>query len=128
MVSATLLFALLAPAAGGGDDLARFLGKWRGDSICVARNTACHDETVVYRLADLPDKHGYVSVDADKIVNGSAINMGKLEFRYDQSQRMLVCEYSQGVWRFKLNAEVREGKLTRADGSEFRRVKLRKER
>jgi hypothetical protein len=127
MVFAIVLIALLAPAALEGDELSRFLGKWRGDSSCVARNTACHDETVVYRLSNLPSKPGHVSVSADKIVNGNAINMGTLEFRYDQSQQMLVCEYSQGVWRFKLNGEGMEGKLTLQDGTEFRRVTLKRE-
>jgi len=127
MLFAIVLLALLAPAASGADDLSRFLGKWRGDSSCVARNTACHDETVIYRLANLPNKPGYVLVSADKIVNGNAINMGTLEFRHDQTQQMLVCECSQGVWRFKRNGGRMEGKLTLQDGTEFRRVTLQRE-
>jgi hypothetical protein len=128
MLFAIVLLVLLAPAASGADDLSRFLGKWRGDSSCVARNTACHDETVVYRLSDLPNKPGYVLVSADKIVNGNAINMGTLEFRYHQTQQMLVCEYSQGVWQLKLTGERMEGRLTLQDGTEFRRVTLQRER
>jgi hypothetical protein len=127
MVLITVLIALLAPVAAGGDDLMRFLGKWRGDSSCVARNTACHDETVVYRIASLPDKPNHVSVNADKIVNGNAINIGTLEFRYEQPTRTVECEYSQGVWRFKVAGEYLEGSLTLSDGTEFRRVRLRKE-
>jgi hypothetical protein len=100
---ATVLIALLAPAPDGGGDLARFLGTWRGDSSCVAKNTACRDETVVYRLAILPNKPGFVSVSADKIVNGNAINMGTLKFRYDQAQRTLVCGYPPG--RLAIQAE-----------------------
>ena len=126
MVLATVLIALLAPAQGGGDGLAQFLGKWRGDSSCVAKNTACRDETIIYRIANLPDKPGFVAVDADKIVNAKAINMGMLEFRYDQPHHTLVCEYSQGVWRLKLTGEDLQGTLTRQDGSEFRRVKLQR--
>jgi hypothetical protein len=124
MLFAIVLMALFAPAAS---DLSGFLGKWRGDSSCVARNTACHDETVVYRLSRLLNKPGYVSVRADKIVNGNAINMGTLEFRHHPTQQMLVCEYSQGVWRLKLNGERMEGRLTLQDGTEFRRVTLQRE-
>jgi hypothetical protein len=126
-VFGTIVMAMLLPAVSAGDEdgVSRLFGKWRGTSSCVARNTACRDETVVYHLARLPDKPGYVSINADKIVNGNAIHMGTLEFRYDQS--MLVCEYAQGVWRLKVTGEKMEGTLTRQDGTEFRRVMLRKE-
>ena len=122
-----LLMAMLAPAAIAGDDISQLVGTWRGDSTCVARNTACHDETVVYHLANLPDKPGYVSVSADKIVNGQAINMGTLEFHYDQADHTLICKYAQGVWRLKVVGEKIDGTLIRQDGTEFRRVTLRKE-
>jgi hypothetical protein len=109
------------------DDLERFVGEWRGDSTCVAKNTACRDETVIYRIAKIPEKSGYLSVSADKIVNGNAVNMGTLEFRYDQDRDLLICEYSQGRWQFKVDGRKMEGTLTRADNSVFRSVILRKE-
>jgi hypothetical protein len=80
---------------------------------------------VVYHLANLPD--GYVSISADKIVNGNAINMGTLEFRYDPDESTLICEYSQGVWRLKVNGDRMQGTLIGKDGAEFRRVQLRRE-
>jgi hypothetical protein len=135
-VARMILIAMLVPAAIAAgqdsarknppDDVSRLLGKWQGGSSCLAKNSSCHDETVVYNLAHLPGKPGYVSISADKIVNGNAINMGTLEFRYDQAERMLVCEYSQGVWRLKVNGEKMEGTLTLPDGTEFRRVMLQK--
>jgi hypothetical protein len=109
------------------DDLERLVGEWRGDSTCVAKNTACRDETVIYRIAKIPEKSGYLSVSADKIVNGNAVNMGTLEFRYDQDRDLLICEYSQGRWQFKVDGRKMEGTLTRADNSVFRSVILRKE-
>jgi hypothetical protein len=66
-------------------------------------------------------------VSADKIVDGKAVNMGTLEFRYVEDQHALVCEYAQGVWRLSVDGEKIEGTLTRPDGSLFRRVALRKE-
>ena len=128
--------ATLLPAAIAGDqdsarrappdDVSRLLGKWHGSSSCVAKNTSCHDETVVYKLANLLGKPGYISVNADKIVNGNAINMGTLDFRYHQAEQLLVCEYSQGVWRLKVNGEKMDGTLIRQDGTVFRRVMLQK--
>ena len=109
------------------NELSRFEGRWRGNSSCVAKGTACHDETVVYHIVRLTKKSGYVSVTADKLVNGHPVNMGTLEFRYDQDQQALVCEYSQGFWRFRLDGGKMEGTLTAPDNTVFRRVTLDKE-
>jgi hypothetical protein len=37
-------------------------------------------------------KPGAFSVSADKIVDGKAVNMGTLEFRYIAAQHALVCD------------------------------------
>jgi hypothetical protein len=115
-----LLCVLVLGLAGEVDC---FIGEWHGDSTCVAKNTACRDETVVYRIA--AGKSGYASVSADKIVNGEAVNMGTLEFRHDHDS--LICEYAQGVWRLKMDHGKIQGTLTRSDGTVFRLVELRKE-
>ena len=109
-----IVAALILPIANAEDtaqpaEVSRFVGEWHGDSTCVAKNTACHDETVVYRIARLPEKPGYVAVSADKIVSGKAVNMGTLEFRYDHDQQLLVCEYSKGVWRLKVDGAKMDG-------------------
>jgi hypothetical protein len=122
-MGAFLCVLVLGLAAAG--ELDSFVGEWHGDSTCVAKNTACHDETVVYRIAEIPGKSGYASVSADKIVNGNAVNMGTLEFRNDHG--MLICEYAQGVWQLKMDHGKIQGTLTRADGTVFRQVDLRKE-
>lgn len=117
----TLLLPLLVQGADG------IAGTWRGESACVAIGTACTPETVVYRFASLPAKPGYFSGSADKIMNGHPINMGTLEFRYDDRQHELTCEYAQGTWRLKVEGNGIEGTLTRSDGTVFRKVILRKE-
>jgi len=102
-------------------------GIWRGQSSCEQKNSACRQETVVYRFSPIQDKPGSFSVSADKIVDNKAVNMGTLEFRYVEDQQALVCEYSQGVWRLSVQGQTIEGTLTRPDGSLFRRVALHKE-
>ena len=116
--AATAIFVL--PASAG--NVERFLGEWHGDSTCVARNTACRDEVVVYRISK--QDSGRISVSADKIVNGSPINMGALEFRYDADHDLLICDYAQGIWKLKVDGARMEGTLTRPDNSLFRRVTL----
>ena len=102
-------------------------GIWRGQSFCEQKESACRDETVVYRVSPLQDKPDSFSVSADKIVDGKAVNMGTLEFRYIAAQNALVCEYAQGVWQLSVDGNKMEGTLTRPDGIVFRRVALRKE-
>ena len=71
-----VVIVMLIPLEADGKGSDDYLGTWRGESVCAARNTACQDETVVYRLAKIPAKPGYFTVDADKIVDGKAVNMG----------------------------------------------------
>ena len=102
-------------------------GVWRGQSSCEQKESACREETVVYRFSPLQDKPGSFLVSEDKIVDGEAVNMGILEFRYVEGQHALVCESAQGVWRLSVDGEKIEGTLTRPDGSRFRRVMLHKQ-
>src|SRR5689334_14476238 len=109
---ALILATILWPVAAAPDDTSPVIGDWRGESLCVAANTACRDETVVYHIAKHPEKSAYVSVSADKIVDGKAVNMGTLEFRYDDARHTLECEYAQGVWCLKVDGAKIEGTLT----------------
>lgn len=109
------------------DEASRFAGTWRGNSVCVAKNTACHDEVVVYRVQKLPAPD-HVTISADKVVNGKPINMGSLEFHYEQQIQSWVCQYPPGVWRLRVHGTAVEGTLTQPDGSLFRQLSLRKDR
>ena len=117
-----------APAAHCQTDdvAAQFAGTWRGNSVCVAKSTACHDETVVYRVQKLPAR-GNVIISADKIVDGKAITMGSLEFHYDQRSKSWLCQYAQGVWRLTVAGAQVNGTLKQPDGTLFRQIALRKD-
>lgn len=103
-------------------------GTWRGESRCVAANTACRDETVTYRFSAKPTRADVFSVSADKSVDGKPVNMGILEFEYDHARGVLTCTYAQGTWHLHVNGGAMEGTLTRSDGTVFRRVSLHKEK
>jgi hypothetical protein len=124
-----LVFTALAllGALAATQDESKLLGDWRGDSTCVATGTACRDEKVVYHIAKIPGKPGSVSVSADKIVDGAAIDMGTLEFLYDPDKQTLVREQSQGVWLFTVDGNKMEGTLRGPDKTIFRRVTLKKD-
>jgi hypothetical protein len=100
---------------------------WSGESKCTGARSACHDETVVYPIAKLSGKPGWMSVSADKMVNGEPVNMGTLQFQYDAPNHTLTCEYAQGIWRLKVDGFNMEGTLTLTDKTVGRHVKLKKE-
>lgn len=99
-------------------------GDWTGESICQARDSACHDEKVVYHVK--PGKQAdMVTIDADRITDGKAVDMGALEFTYDKTAQTLVSETS-GHWLFKINWNKMDGTLTLANGTLFRKIALTK--
>ena len=71
-------------------------GTWRGDSICAAEASACHDERVVYYIRDVPNRPNQVVVQADKIVDGKPITMGTGEWEYDRAGGTL--EWRTPAW------------------------------
>jgi hypothetical protein len=100
------------------------IGDWTGESICQVKNSPCHDEKVVYHVtrgkaADL------VECSADKIVDGKAVNMGTLVFKYDKEAGTLVCD-DHGHWQFTIKGNKMEGTLTLADGTLYRKIALTK--
>jgi hypothetical protein len=117
----------LIAAAQNAEDESKLVGNWSGESKCTGARSACHDETVVYHIAKLSGKPGWMSVSADKIVNGEPVNMGTLEFQYDAANHTLTCEYAQGVWRLKIDGLNMESTLTLTDKTIGRQVKLKKE-
>jgi hypothetical protein len=117
----------LSAVAQNTDDESQLVGNWRGESKCTGARSACHDETVVYHIAELSGKPGWMSVSADKIVNGEPVNMGTLQFQYDAPNHTLTCEYAQGVWRLKIDGLNMEGTLTLTDKTVGRHVRLKKD-
>jgi hypothetical protein len=116
--------SLAAPAkTDSTSDESQVVGDWQGESLVQVKNSAAKDEKVVWHVvrANEPDK---VNVTADKIVNGRAITMGTLPFKYDKNKKTIVCEYEQGVWTLAVKGNKMEGTLTRPDQTVFRRVTL----
>jgi hypothetical protein len=123
----TLLAASESAVVAAAQDESKLWGDWRGDSTCVATGTACRDEKVIYHIAKIPGKSGYVAITGDKIVNGATITMGTLEFRYDPDKQTLVREQTPGVWVFTVDGNQMEGTLTHPDKTILRRVTLKKD-
>ncbi len=102
------------------------VGDWRGDSVCVVRDSACRDEDSLYHVAKLAGKPGWFSMKLDKIVDGKPVTMGTTECSYDSAKRALTCEVPRGVFRFTIQANKMAGTMSLADGTLWRKITLSK--
>ena len=114
--------ALLSSHSGGSGD--SLTGKWTGTSICQTRNSSCRDENVVFYIS--PAGGESYKIRADKIVNGQAIDMGELDFVFDQAAHTLTCKFSAGTWVLVVGNRHIEGSLTTPEKVLFKRLSLSK--
>ena len=112
--------------AQDGPASSKLAGTWRGDSLCVEKGTACHDEVAVYRIAAIPGKPGALLVSGGKVVDGKEIVMGTGEWRYDSAKRTLSVELPRGVITLKADGDKLEGTFTLPDKTILRRIALKK--
>jgi len=113
--------------AQAADDESLLVGDWRGESKVQAKNTAAKDEVVIWHIAK-GSEPGRLIVTADKIVDGKAISMGALEFKYDREKKQIVCDNKRGIWKLTFKGNTLEGTLTLPDQTVLRRVVLEKTR
>ena len=107
-----------APAQGTAR-AATPIGVWRGTSTCLVRPSACHDETVVYRITPTAVRDS-VSMDARKIVNGQEEGMGVLGCHFVERSAALTCTMRNGVWQFTIRRDSLVGELRLPDDTKFR--------
>src|SRR6266700_344241 len=117
-----------APAKPVNNGAALPLGDWRGDSICVVRESACHDEKALYHVKSLPNKPGWVSMQADKIVDGKPEMMGTSDCSYDAEKHLLSCELERGSIHLTVAGDKMEGAMLLKDKTLWRRISLKKDK
>jgi len=124
-VLAMAMAALLAPGAAQADETA-FVGTWRGESLCVQKGTACHDEVAVYRISAVPGKRGVLTVSGGRVVDGDEVVMGTGEWRYDGDAHALVSQGLPGVITLTIDGDKMTGTYVLADKTVLRRIALRR--
>jgi hypothetical protein len=102
------------------------LGDWRGDSICVIRESACHDEDSLYHVTRMAEKPGWFSMKLDKIVQGKPELMGTVECSYDAPKQALECVFPKGVLHFTVEGKTMQGVMTLTDKTLWRKLSLKK--
>ena len=98
------------------------VGTWRGTSVCLVQPSACHDETVVYRITrtNVTDS---LTMDARKIVRGEEQGMGVLACRFTSSTGWLTCPIPHGTWQYRVRNDSLVGELRLPDNTKFRDVR-----
>ena len=103
------------------------VGTWRGRSVCVVRQSACKDETVVFRIARRGTRDS-LAVDGRKIVGGHEVEMGVLGCQLNASRGYFTCAIPSGTWRFRARHDSLIGQLRERDGTLFRNATAVRER
>jgi hypothetical protein len=122
---------LVAPAAWSQTTpAASVIGSWVGESKCTALDSPCRDEHVVYRITADKKNPAQLSIDADKIVEGTPQFMGTIVCQHHADQATLSCTGNtpkQDDWEFHISGDTMTGTL--AIGPErqvYRRITVRK--
>src|SRR5262249_51194951 len=119
--------SLSAHAGKANADEQALVGDWRGDSICVVRPSACHDEKALYHVKKTGNAPNQYSIDADKIVDGKPEYMGTLECTYAPEKHALACSARNLVLNLTLEGNNLNGPMSLHDATLWRNITLRRE-
>jgi hypothetical protein len=108
------------------DDRA-LVGDWRGDSICVVRPSACNDEKALYHFKQIGGQPNRFSLQADKIVNGQAEEMGTMECSYAPEKHAVTCSTPRLALYLTLKGNSLDGTMNLTDGTLWRNISLKKD-
>ena len=106
------------------------LGSWEGDSKCTVPDSPCHDEHVLYQIAEDKKDPFQLNLDAYKIVEGAPDFMGTLTCHFESKTGALSCTSSNkdnDDWEFHVMGDAMSGRLVLDHGRTlYRRVTLRR--
>lgn len=121
-----IAFTLLQPASG--QSVKTVVGSWEGDSKCVVRDSPCHDEHVLYQIAQDRKDPWQLNLDTYKIIEGAPDFAGTLTCHYESKAGALSCTSgSKDDWEFHVMGDAMAGRLTLDDGKTlYRRILLHK--
>lgn len=104
----------------------KITGTWRGESLCVDKNSGCHDEIAVYRIATIAGKTDALLVSGGKMVDGKEVVLGKGEWAYDRPKSTLMVDLPMGAITLKQEGDTLKGTYVLHDKSVLRRITLKK--
>ena len=127
MMICSLLGAGAVSTSSPADQRNTAVGTWRGESRCMVTPSSCRDEDSVYRIAAVAQSQTKVTLTANKIVDRREINMGTSECSFSPHTHVLKCPLPNGATiRFELKGDSLNGTMTLSDGTEWRKIALRR--
>ena len=131
MIRAFIMFFLfcgVVPVLHASDKAV--LGSWEGDSRCTVPDSPCHDERVLYQIAEDKKDPFLLDLDGYKIVDGAPEFMGTLTCHFESKTGGLSCTSSnkdKDDWEFHVMGDAMSGRLTIDHGKTlYRRITLRR--
>lgn len=117
-------------SAPGASGLTEVAGTWEGESICQVANSPCHNEHVVYEIAEDKETAGKARIEAYKIVNSEKEWMGTLLCDYRSAEHTLSCALKEGKpgnWTFQVKDGAMSGTLVLSETKTlYRKVNLKR--
>jgi hypothetical protein len=114
----------------GTSDLSEVVGAWEGESICQVANSQCHDEHVIYEIAENNGAAGKVKIEGYKVVNSEKQWMGTLLCDYRSADHILTCAPKEGKpsdWTFQIKDGTMSGTLVLPEGKTlYRKMNLKR--
>jgi hypothetical protein len=125
VVTSSLVGSSTGQAGKASTDPPLLIGDWRGDSICVVRPSACHDEKALYHVKTVAGSPHRYTLDADKVVDGKPVFMGSMECSYAPEKHELTCSTPRLVVHLALDGNSLNGTMNLPDGTVWRNITLR---
>ena len=123
---AILLFLGLAAQSVLASDKA-VLGSWEGDSKCMVPDSPCHDEHVLYQIAEDKKDPFQLNLDGYKMVDGAPEFIGTLTCHFESKTGALSCTSStkdKDDWEFHVMGDAMSGRLMIEGKTLYRRITL----
>lgn len=106
------------------------LGSWEGDSKCTVASSPCHDEHVLYQIAEDKKDPFQLNLDGYKIVDDVPEFMGTLACHFESKTGALSCTSSNkdnDDWEFHVIGDTMAGRLMMDHGKTlYRRITLKR--
>jgi len=106
------------------------LGSWEGDSKCTVPDSPCHDEHVLYQIAEDKRDPFQLKLDAYKVDEGTPEFIGTLTCHFESKTAALSCTSSNidsNDWEFRVMGDAMSGRLMVDHGKTlYRRISLRR--
>jgi hypothetical protein len=104
------------------------LGSWEGESKCTVPDSPCHDEHVLYQIAENRKDPFQLNLDAYKVIEGTPEFVVTLACSYESKAGVLSCTSSskeKDDWEFHLIGDTMSGRLFLDSGKTlYRRIAL----